>query len=233
MRGVRHPHPGQVAGPVQDRQLLRVAPVGLDPLAWLARNQRGCCDRATVAQRCELAVDVVPATAGVVAEVQLAMLRKSLRHLRDVVRLVRDDANKPHRAVPPVSATLIEMVSLTTTRSANVNMHEVWFVFCVHCSLVLTHPMGIDRDSKPIASNSGKGSVYVATRFLASCATGAAFLFRERPRVSTTEPTSASIDPENVDELAARNKITTSIVLRLPSYLSRRWSDLRFIESMY
>ena len=102
VRTIRHPHSRQVAGSVQDRQLLRVPPVGLDPLTWLARNERGRRHRATMAQRCELAVDVVPATAGLVAEVELTVLREPLGHLRDVVRLVGDDANEPHRAVPPV-----------------------------------------------------------------------------------------------------------------------------------
>jgi hypothetical protein len=87
---------------VKDRQLLRVPPVGLDPLTWLARNERGRRHCATMTQRCELAVDVVPATAGLVAEVELAMLGKPLRHLRNVVRLVGDDADEPDRTVPPV-----------------------------------------------------------------------------------------------------------------------------------
>jgi len=39
VRGVRHPHPGQVSELVKDRHLLLIAPVGLDPLTWLARNQ--------------------------------------------------------------------------------------------------------------------------------------------------------------------------------------------------
>ena len=37
--GVWDPHRRQVTGAVQDCQLLRVAPIGLDPLAWLAWNQ--------------------------------------------------------------------------------------------------------------------------------------------------------------------------------------------------
>ena len=102
MRRVRHPHPGQVSGSVQDRQLLPIAPIGLDPLPWLAWNERSRGNCATVAQRCELAIDVLPATASLIAEVELAMLGKPLGHLRDVVRLVRDDANEPHWAVPPV-----------------------------------------------------------------------------------------------------------------------------------
>ena len=39
MCGVWNPDGRQVASAMEDRQLLRVAPVGLDPLAWLARNQ--------------------------------------------------------------------------------------------------------------------------------------------------------------------------------------------------
>src|ERR1700731_323822 len=37
---VRHPHPSQLAGPMQPRQRHRIAPVGLDPLSWPLRDQR-------------------------------------------------------------------------------------------------------------------------------------------------------------------------------------------------
>jgi hypothetical protein len=49
-----------------------------------------------------LAIDVVSTPACLIAEVELAMLGKPLRNLRDVVWLVGDDAKEPHRAVSPV-----------------------------------------------------------------------------------------------------------------------------------
>ena len=55
-----------------------------------------------MAQPGELSVNVVTAAAGLVAEVELAVLGKPLGHLRIVVRLVADAADEPDRAVPHV-----------------------------------------------------------------------------------------------------------------------------------
>jgi hypothetical protein len=66
---------------MENRQLLRVAPVGLDPLSWLARDHRGCGDGALVPEPCQLAMDAISTTARFVAEVQLTMSRKLLHHL--------------------------------------------------------------------------------------------------------------------------------------------------------
>ena len=48
---VRHPHRRQFAGPKQPRQRHRIAPVGLDPLAGLLRDQRWSHDSAVVTER--------------------------------------------------------------------------------------------------------------------------------------------------------------------------------------
>src|SRR5277367_1628737 len=102
MRGVWDPHRREVAGPVQDRQLLRIAPVGLDPLARLARDHRWRDHDALVSERSELAMDAVPTTTRFVAEVELPVLRESLRHLGYIVCRVRNNSQEPHGAVPPV-----------------------------------------------------------------------------------------------------------------------------------
>ena len=44
--GLGDVHRAQLAGPVQPRQLARVAPIGLDPLSHAARDERGRHDRA-------------------------------------------------------------------------------------------------------------------------------------------------------------------------------------------
>lgn len=97
MRGVRNPDGRQVSGAVQNGQLLRVAPVGLNSLAGLARDQRRRNHHASVAERGELAMDAVPAAARFVAEVELPMLCKSLGHLRNSLGCVRDYAEEPDR----------------------------------------------------------------------------------------------------------------------------------------
>ncbi len=119
VRSVWNPDGRQVAGTVQDRQLLRITPIGLDPLARLARDHRWRDHDALVPKRSELAMDAVPATARFVAEVELPVLRESLRHLGDIVCRVRNHSQEPYRAVPPSSATLIEMVSLWTSIPTN------------------------------------------------------------------------------------------------------------------
>ncbi|XWK71500.1 hypothetical protein RBB82_12995 [Tunturiibacter lichenicola] len=87
---------------MQDRQLLRIAPVGLDPLARLARDHRRRDHNALVPKRSELAMDAVTTTTRFIAEVELPMLRASLGHNGYIVCRVRNHSQEPHRAVPPV-----------------------------------------------------------------------------------------------------------------------------------
>jgi hypothetical protein len=68
---VRHPDRRYIAGSMEDCQLLRIAPVGLDPLSWLAWNHRRRGHGAAMSQACELAMDSVPATARFIAEIKL------------------------------------------------------------------------------------------------------------------------------------------------------------------
>ena len=41
---IRHPDRGQFTGEVLLGKVDRIPPVGLDPLAWLSRDQRWCDD---------------------------------------------------------------------------------------------------------------------------------------------------------------------------------------------
>ena len=50
VRGIRHPHRGQVAGAVAARQFLGVPSIGLDPITGLRRHQRGRHDVAVRAE---------------------------------------------------------------------------------------------------------------------------------------------------------------------------------------
>jgi hypothetical protein len=78
MRDVRNPDGREVAGAVKDRQLLRVAPVCLDPLTGLAWDHGRCNNRAVVTEQRELAIDAISAAASLVAEVQGSVSRESL-----------------------------------------------------------------------------------------------------------------------------------------------------------
>jgi hypothetical protein len=102
VRGVWNPYRRQVAGPVQYRQLLRIAPVGLNPLSRLARDHRWRDHHALVPERSELAMNPVPTAARFVAEVELPVLRESLRHLGYIVCRVRNHSQKSHGAVPSI-----------------------------------------------------------------------------------------------------------------------------------
>jgi len=87
---------------MQDRQLLRIAPIGLDPLAWLAWNHRRRGDGTLVSQTGELAINPVPAAARFITEVKLTVPCKLLRHLGQGFRRVRNHADEPNRTAPPV-----------------------------------------------------------------------------------------------------------------------------------
>jgi len=78
MHRIRHPHRGQLTGTEQPRKGDRVAPVGLDPIAWLAWDQGRRHDRAVVTQSLDLAVQPVPGRTGFIANVQLCIARRKL-----------------------------------------------------------------------------------------------------------------------------------------------------------
>jgi len=67
---VWHTHRHQLADPGQARELHRVAPVGLDPLARRSWDRRWCNHVAAPAQRAEVALQREPARAGFVDDVQ-------------------------------------------------------------------------------------------------------------------------------------------------------------------
>jgi hypothetical protein len=92
----------QVPGAVQDGQLLRIAPIGLDPFPWLARDHRRRGHRALVSKSRQLAVNTISTTASFIAEVELTMPRELLRHLVYSFRRVRNHTDEPHRPAPAV-----------------------------------------------------------------------------------------------------------------------------------
>jgi hypothetical protein len=96
---VRHPHPGQFAGPEQPRQYHRIAPVGLDPLARPLRDQGRRDHQAGVPESLDLAIQPVSGWPRIVAQMQLAIAAGQLAdqplHRR---RRVRHLTEKPHLA---------------------------------------------------------------------------------------------------------------------------------------
>src|SRR5271166_232618 len=96
---VRRPDSGQFAGPQQARQAQRVAAIGLDPVARLARNERGRDNPARVPELADQPIKTVAGWPRLVTEHQLAVLGREapneLRH-RGLARL--DLAEKPRLA---------------------------------------------------------------------------------------------------------------------------------------
>ena len=101
MRRVRHPHRGELAGPVQLRQAQRVTPVGLHPVARLARDQGRRHHHAGVTKPLELPLQAVAARAGLIAEAQLPPISgQPSRQLGDDLGPVREDPKLPDLATP-------------------------------------------------------------------------------------------------------------------------------------
>ena len=65
-----NPDRRQLAGAVQPGEVDRVAPVGFDPIAGLARDQRGRNDNVVVAGRRQLTLNAVAARSSLVAKSQ-------------------------------------------------------------------------------------------------------------------------------------------------------------------
>ena len=101
VRRVRHPNRGELAGPVQLRQAQRITPVGLHPVARLARDQGRRHHHAGVAEALELPLQAVAAGAGLVAEAQLPPIPgQPSRQLGDDLGPVREDPELPDLATP-------------------------------------------------------------------------------------------------------------------------------------
>ena len=94
--GIWNPHRRQAIRTVQNRQLLRIASVGLDPFSRLARDHGRRSHGALVPEARELAMNAVPTAACLVAEVELTMLGELLRHLAYGLRRVRNHTDEPY-----------------------------------------------------------------------------------------------------------------------------------------
>jgi hypothetical protein len=75
---IRNPDRGQFTGAVQLGKVDRIPPVGLDPLAWLSRDQRWRDDGAFVSRSAELSLNAVTARPGFVTEPQISSRRSQL-----------------------------------------------------------------------------------------------------------------------------------------------------------
>ena len=94
---VGNPHRRQFASPMQLGEVDRVSPIGLDPLAWLAGDQRRSDHDAVVLRRGQLSLNAVTARSGFVAEPQLMAMACQLRNQRlHGSRRVRDLAMLAH-----------------------------------------------------------------------------------------------------------------------------------------
>ena len=65
---IRNPHRGQFTGAMQLGQVERIPPVGLDPISWLAGDQRRSHDNATMPSQDQLPLNAIAARAGLIAE---------------------------------------------------------------------------------------------------------------------------------------------------------------------
>src|SRR5512144_3076477 len=100
--GIRHPDRRQLAGAKQPRKRHCVTPVGLDPLAGLAWDQRGRDNRAVMTQSLNLAVQPVPRWTSFVADMQRRItLRQLADQLLDRRRRAVDLAKLPDLTVAP------------------------------------------------------------------------------------------------------------------------------------
>jgi hypothetical protein len=101
MGRIRNPDRRQFARPMQLGQVDRVPPVGLDPIARLARDQRRSHDDAIMPSEGQLPLNAIAARSGLVAERKRASATRQLRHQSaQGRRCVRDLAILAH-VVPP------------------------------------------------------------------------------------------------------------------------------------
>ena len=94
---VGNPDRRQFTSPMQLGEVDRIPPVRLDPLAGLARDQRGSDHDAVVPRRGQLSLNAVAARSGLIAEPQLVAIARQLRSQRlHGSRRVRDLAILAH-----------------------------------------------------------------------------------------------------------------------------------------
>jgi hypothetical protein len=99
MHRIGNPHGGQLAGTMQPGQRDCIAPVRLHPVAGPAGDQRGRHHRAVVAKSGDLPVQAVATRAGLVADLEPAVLAgQPLDQAPHRIRLVGDLAMKAHLA---------------------------------------------------------------------------------------------------------------------------------------
>ena len=79
---IRNPDRSQFTGAVQLGKIDRIPPVGLDPLAWLSRDQRWRDDGAFVSRFGELSLNAVTAWSGFITEPQFSSRRSQLHGQR-------------------------------------------------------------------------------------------------------------------------------------------------------
>ena len=99
MRGVRDPHRRQVARAVAPCQFQGVAPIRLDTVAGLHRDQGGRDDLASHTEGRQLPIEDIPGGARLVTRAQLFGGSKTLHQFADRFRTIR---NHPHGAHRPV-----------------------------------------------------------------------------------------------------------------------------------
>ena len=98
VRFIRNPHLGQLAGPQQLRQHHGIAPVGLDLVAGLPRDQRRRHHIAAMAEARRQPIEVVAQRPGLVGEMQLlATLAELPQHRPDRLGRIGNGAEKLHR----------------------------------------------------------------------------------------------------------------------------------------
>ena len=117
VRRVGHPHRRQVAGAITPRELQRVAPVRLDPIAGFDGHQRRRHHLALHPERRQLPIQHVPRRAGFITHAQLLGRSELLHQLPD--RLGRLGITPNDRTSPFGSAAATAIVSAWTSRPIN------------------------------------------------------------------------------------------------------------------
>jgi hypothetical protein len=110
---VGHPHPGQLAGPMQPRQRHRIPPVGLDPFSRPLWDQRRSDHQAGVPQSLDLPIQPVSGRPRLIAEMQLAIAAGQLADQPlHRFRRTRHFAEKAHLATAPAIGDRHRMLGL-------------------------------------------------------------------------------------------------------------------------
>ena len=99
VRGVRDPHRRQVARAVAPCQFQGVAPIRLDTVAGLHRDQGGRDDLASHTEGRQLPIEDIPGGARLVTRAQLFGGSKALHQFTDRFRAIRNHPHRPHRPV--------------------------------------------------------------------------------------------------------------------------------------